>query len=239
MQPAEPFPGVAVSAEFFKAALRGTASPHAVFPEEFAPRLAHWCLHPGELSQNDLTPFVPAFERIDPRDPRMRALAAALTRTVSTHSVTTHLMETESWDLLAVSYDMIESLIVDLARYADSGPGDLFYQKACGAAYGFSDMMLGRILQLAGSGAAVILVSAQGYRFVDDRQPGKPYKTTRGFFCMTCPGVKPDELVSGASLLDLAPTVLLALGAPIGSDLEGQALTRTFDAALQPGRVLA
>lgn len=42
-------------------------------------------------------------------------------------------------------------------------------------------------------------------------------------------GIRPGALLTGARLVDLAPTVLYALGMPVARDLDGQVLTAAFD----------
>lgn len=42
-------------------------------------------------------------------------------------------------------------------------------------------------------------------------------------------GIRPESLLTGARLVDLAPTLLYSLGAPVARDLEGQVLTAAFD----------
>ncbi len=42
-------------------------------------------------------------------------------------------------------------------------------------------------------------------------------------------GIRPGALLTGARLVDLAPTVLYALGVPVARDLDGQVLTAAFD----------
>ena len=42
-------------------------------------------------------------------------------------------------------------------------------------------------------------------------------------------GVRPGELLTGASIVDLAPTLLYGLGFPVARDLDGQVLTAAFD----------
>jgi hypothetical protein len=44
-------------------------------------------------------------------------------------------------------------------------------------------------------------------------------------------GIRPGALLTGARLVDLAPTVLYALGMPVARDLDGQVLTAAFDRA--------
>jgi tetratricopeptide (TPR) repeat protein len=42
------------------------------------------------------------------------------------------------------------------------------------------------------------------------------------------PGIKRDESLFGASLLDVCPTILAALGLPVGADMDGKPLTNIF-----------
>jgi hypothetical protein len=44
-------------------------------------------------------------------------------------------------------------------------------------------------------------------------------------------GIRPGALLTGARLVDLAPTALYALGMPVARDLDGQVLTAAFDRA--------
>ena len=48
-------------------------------------------------------------------------------------------------------------------------------------------------------------------------------------------GVKQDELIWGAHLLDVAPTAAAVLGLPVGEDLEGRVLTEAFVEAREAG----
>jgi tetratricopeptide (TPR) repeat protein len=49
-----------------------------------------------------------------------------------------------------------------------------------------------------------------------------------GVFAMKGPGIKRDERIYGASLLDIAPTVLSLFGLPVGRDMIGRVLTGAF-----------
>ena len=46
---------------------------------------------------------------------------------------------------------------------------------------------------------------------------------------MAGPGVKHDELVHSATLLDIAPTILTLFGLPVGEDMDGRVLTEAFE----------
>lgn len=222
------FPGVMASADFFRGAIDGTDSSDAIFPSEYRSRLARFCLKPDEIRDNDMAAFVPGLHGMDHDDPRIKPLRRSIGRAVSTHAAATLLLQVDKWDFMAVSYDLIESLTVGLAEYCQTGPNDMFYGKACGAAYGFSDLMLARIVHLAGPDTAILLVSGKGYRLASNPAAQTAYQTSRGFFCFRSPGVKADELVNGASLLDLAPTILHTLGIAPAAGMDGTPLVQAF-----------
>ena len=42
-------------------------------------------------------------------------------------------------------------------------------------------------------------------------------------------GIRPGSLVTGARLVDVAPTLIYGLGFPVSRELDGQVLTTAFD----------
>lgn len=226
--PAEAIEGAAVSGDLFTATglqPARTAPPGSVFPSALEPALAGLCLHPSELHDEDLLPFIPRFAEIDQeKDRRVEVLGHALARAMSVHAVTTWLMENERWDFAAVSYGFIQA--------APAFPDTL------DAAYRFSDVMLGRLLHLAGEDTAVLLLSANGFHKPGQQQQGferlLPWYSTPGFCCMSGPLAKRDRLLHGATLLDLTPTVLALLGLPVARDMQGRPLLTAFTDPPEP-----
>ena len=90
--------------------------------------------------------------------------------------------------------------------------------------YRFHDLMLGRLVDLAGPGAHVMIISDHGFESGERRPRGpvEPAKWHRpqGVLVLQGPGIRRDERIEGATLLDVAPTVLTLLGLPIGEDME-------------------
>ena len=54
---------------------------------------------------------------------------------------------------------------------------------------------------------------------------------SHGVFCMAGPGIRRDELVYGAGLLDIGPTVLTMFGLKPGADMPGRVLSEAFEKA--------
>jgi tetratricopeptide (TPR) repeat protein len=104
--------------------------------------------------------------------------------------------------------------------------------------YQFHDMMLGRLMNLAGDDTTVVIVSDHGFH-CDELRPqgtsaikgGQPVAWHRPYGVVAAwgPRIKKDERIYGASLLDVAPTVLTMLGLPVAEDMDGQPLTQIFE----------
>jgi hypothetical protein len=60
---------------------------------------------------------------------------------------------------------------------------------------------------------------------------GSLEEASDGVLALYGEGIRPGALLTGARLVDLAPTVLYALGVPVARDLDGQVLTAAFDRA--------
>ena len=176
--------------------------PRTVYPPSLASKIEPLRFHPGEWVGEELSLFVPEFASIDQdKDKRLAKLAIVLARTVSVHAAATTLMESIEWDFVAVWFGAIGS-IYEILR-----PGtDVIYREALPGVYRFLDLLLGRLLQLAGPEAVTLLVS--------DRAAGEPewHDSTRvgsrGILCATGAQIKPDELTFGTGLLDISPTIL-------------------------------
>lgn len=254
--PVEPIDGAVVSNLFQQAPRPGAdewpVPPGSVHPPELAAELAALRVHPLELTAAHLLPFVPHASRIDQsRDVSLAAIAGILAETASVHAVATWLMERTAWDLMAVYYDALDHFGHGFMRFhpprREHVPEDLFdlYQGVMTAAYRFQDMLLERLLELAGPDCTVVLVSDHGFhpdhlrpKRVPRAPPGPLVEhREQGVICVAGPGVKPDELIFGASVLDVAPTVLALLGLPIGRDMGGKPLSHLFEALPEVGYV--
>jgi tetratricopeptide (TPR) repeat protein len=167
------------------------------------------------------------------------------------------LLENQEWDFAAVYYDGIDHfghgfMEYNPPRMSHVSPQDFdIYRHVMQGAYRFHDMMLGRLLQIVGPDTVVLLVSDHGFFSNELRPPlsrdpkdprrkigpgANPVAWHRqfGVFGALGPGIREDELVHGASLLDIAPTVLALLGLPVPQDMDGKPLTQIFT---QPPRL--
>ncbi len=114
------------------------------------------------------------------------------------------------------------------------------YSGVVNAGYEFHDMMLGTLLGLVGEETTVVMCSDHGFhpdhlrpRRIP-REPAGPAVEHRdlGMVVIAGPDIRRDELIHGASLLDITPTLLAMYGLPIGDDMDGKPLLQAF--ALPP-----
>ncbi len=263
--PAEPIAGTVFSNRLTNDLLgpKGGLVPlpaAAVHPPELWQAAEDLRVHPGEITLQQLLPFFNRAHLPDPQDPRFVGLARTLAQCASTHNAATWLASRDDWDLLAVYYDTIDRIGHGFIEYhppamAHVSPADaaVFGEVVTGI-YRFHDMMLGTLLDLAGPDATVILLSDHGF-YSDHlrpavrehfREPEKKFgpemdpvawHRPQGILVAAGKSIKHDELLHGAGLLDIAPTVLTLLGLPVAEDMDGRALTHMFLEPTEPERI--
>ncbi len=251
--PAEPVNGVYVSNFFNKLNTPlntpNNIAPGAVHPERLEETLKELRVHPGELTAAHLMPFVPDAARIDQeKDRRLYSLAKIIAETATIHNAATFIMENEEWDFMAVYYDAIDHFGHAFMNFhpprVKGIPEDLFelYKGVVNGGYMFHDMMLERLLELAGDDTTVILISDHGFhsdelrpKFIP-REPAGPAVQHRpyGIIGIKGTGIQQDEPIYGASLLDITPTILHLFGLPIGRDMQGKPLIQALTQPRQP-----
>jgi len=244
--PAEPIDGVMVSNHFPPSKERPPGHPmppEAVWPPAWQQPLSELRVHPIELTGDILRMFVPDLEKIDQsKDKSLHDLAGIVAETMSIHNAATELIEREPWDFAAVYYVGIDHFSHRFMRYhAGKGRGregsdPAWFREIVRNAYRYHDVMLGRLLALAGPDTSVLLLSDHGFhsdRLLPDYIPAEaagPALEHRhfGIFCLRASGVRAGETVHGASILDIAPTVLHIFGLPAGKDMDGKVLGAAF-----------
>ena len=245
--PAEPINGVMVSDHYHHAhgplkdgwpLLAG-----CVHPAELQQTLAELRFHPDELVPAMVEPFIPLAREIDQdKDRRLAGCMATLCECISIHSAATWLIENQPWDFFAVYYDAIDHFCHGFMPYhpprQEFIPEKDFelYQNVVSMAYQFHDQMLGTLLEQAGEDVTVLLVSDHGFHPDHLRPraiplvPAGPAIEHRDFgvFAISGPGIKKDELLHGASVLDITPTILTLYVLPVGADMDGKVLVGAF-----------
>ncbi len=229
--PAEPIAGTIVTNAFtgvrFDPEQGWKIPPGTIHPEEKAQKFGQFRFFPTELNQHHILPFIPNAAKIDQvKDRRLQPFAKILSDAISIHAVATALMEFEEWDFTAIYYDAIDHFShAFMAFHPPKSPWisdeDFeMYRDVVRGAYRFHDLMLHRLLHLAGPETTVILCSDHGFESGSQRPQGIPREPAGpaiwhrqfGVFVMAGPGIKCDERIYGASLIDITPTILTLFG---------------------------
>jgi len=256
--PAEPINGVCVTNQFGLA--RGIAAgdpwplpPETVYPARLTETLAQLRVHPSALSVQDMMPFVPQAETIDQNtDRRLWIAAVLLAECTNMHAAATWVMENEPWDFMAICDTSIDHFCHQFMYYHPPRmphvPQEDFmlYKEVINGCYCFHDMLLGRLLELAGEETTVLLCSDHGYHsdnlrpLLTPQEAGGPAVWHRpfGILALKGPHVRQDEWIFGPpTLLDIAPTVLTLFGLPLGADMDGKPLLEAFTAPVEIARI--
>ncbi|RLD55903.1 MAG: hypothetical protein DRJ05_12165, partial [Bacteroidetes bacterium] len=254
--PAEPINGISIS-NFYQRAKAPMDKPWpmmpgTVHPEKMNELFASLRIHPDELTEAHILPFVPKAGEIDQeKDKRIGMLSKIIADCSTIHSATTYVMENEEWDFLAVYYDAIDHFCHGFMKFHPPQlkgiPDDLFdqYKDIVTAGYKFHDMMLERLINLAGPDTTVILVSDHGFHSDHLRPlslpkfPAAPAleHSPYGIICMKGNHIKKDERIYGASLLDITPTILTLFGLPVAEDMDGHPLINIFEQEIKPEKI--
>ena len=206
-------------------------------------------MHWQDISGEMVDPFVPGARTIDQKtDRRLGGLAATLAECLSMHSAALWLIENQPWDFFAVYYDAIDHFCHGFMRYhppkqdwISQADFDL-YRNVVTAGYQLHDHMLGVMLEKVGDDVTVMMMSDHGFHPDHLRPsaipdiPAGPAIEHRdfGMFVLKGPGIKRDELVHGASVLDITPTLLTLFGLPVGEDMDGKVLLNAFETPERP-----
>ena len=254
--PAEPVRGIVAANTFTNTVRRpdGTLDvpPGAVHPAALAERLAPMRFFPDEVGAEHVLPFVPRAAEIDQAtDPRLEMLARVLSDCVTVQGLATTAMKSEPWDFAAVYFDGLDHFGHGFMAYHPprrphiSERDFALYADVMRGACRFHDMLLERLLDLAGPETAVVLCSDHGFHsgaarpLSDPCDPSGPtlWHRDMGVLVMAGPGIREGGEVFGASLLDIAPTVLALAGLPAGEDMPGRVLTEAMDGLAVPARI--
>jgi predicted AlkP superfamily phosphohydrolase/phosphomutase/tetratricopeptide (TPR) repeat protein len=246
--PAEPIDGVMVSDHYHRA--RGPLDEgwpmpaNTAHPPELAATLAGLRVHPDSLTPRMVEPFIPLAAEIDQdKDKRLGMFLRTLAECMSIQSAATWLMDNQPWDFFAVYFEAIDHFCHAFMRYHAprqswiDEPDFELYQNVVSMAYQFHDEMLGELIAKAGGDdVTVILMSDHGFHPDHLRRasipdiPAGPAIEHRdfGILAISGPGIRKDALLHGASLLDVAPTILTLYGLPVGEDMDGKVLSQAF-----------
>ena len=256
--PAEAINGIVVSDRFSHtsgpAADLWPADDGTVHPPELFDRIMKLRVHPEDITSGQVAAFIPRLKEIPGKqDGRVASVTMRLAQAASIQNAATWIAQNAEWDFLAVHFGVPGSLCHEFMKYNPPPEDSVSEQDAelfghvVDTAYLLCDKMLGRLSELAGRDALVLLVSDHGFSRTPiqlvpkhlepmmDVFPNEPryhylrYHRRDAVFCASGPTVKKDELIIGGRITDIAPTILAAMGLPVPLDTDGRALDGIFE----------
>ena len=246
--PAEPINGVMVSDFYHRIA--GSINKEwplksgTIHPENLSDTFAKLRLHPEELTQAHILPFVPEAYKIDQgTDKRLIGLTKTIADCTTIHSATTYILDNFEWDFTAVYLDSIDHFCHAFMKYHPPHRPHIpkqeyeLYKDVVNGACIYHDMMLGRLMEIVNDDTTIMLISDHGFHPDHNRpvaipdEPAGPAieHSPYGIIVINGPGIKKDELIFGASLLDITPTILTLFGLPVAEDMDGKTLIHAFE----------
>jgi tetratricopeptide (TPR) repeat protein/arylsulfatase A-like enzyme len=250
--------GVMVSNDYQRAQGHDPANwpmkPGTVHPKKLEEVLSDCRVHPASLSEARIRAFLPGLEGMSredldlaEKDPRVQSLLKIVADASTIHAAAKLLIHAP-WDFMGVYYDAIDHFGHAFMKYHPPrrdhiNEWDFRVFGAClEAGYLLHDEMLGELLALAGDEVTVIVMSDHGFhpdhlrpRSIP-REPAGPAVEHRqfGIFAARGPGLRRDERLYGANVLDLCPTVLHLFGLPVGEDMDGKVLLDLYGSEPSP-----
>jgi len=197
----------------------------AVFPLSRAADLADLHLCPEDVDPRLIGLFIQEPEKLDEqRHGRvLQSLMTSLAELYSCHNAAVHILSTEPQGLFCIHYCFLDRIARDFMHPSVSnGPDNELFKDVINGAYRLQDVLLADLFKYTGQDCSAFVVSAHG-------RPGNP-----GMFAAAGRGIKHDELVHGAALADVVPTVLHHMGLPVGEDMDGCVLTDIFSDSSDP-----
>lgn len=211
------------------------------WPEDIGVQLDGWRVSPEEVQAEVISRYVPQWKKIDQkRDRRLGQLRVFLATDFSHQAAMMNLLADGKWDFAAVRFPALGAISQLFLPYRSPRPNWVpeaefaVYEHVIHGACRLLDQMLGKLAQAAGKDTAVLVVSAHGVaRHIlpatrANAGDNESWKSPHGILAACGPGLAGDALVVGATVLDVAPTVLTWFGLPIGDDMEGRVLIESF-----------
>ena len=247
--PVEPINGVMVS-NFFQVANKPISEPWimpngTIHPENLKETLQEFRVHPHEITVPMVAPFIPNILNDIPlrSDKRTVNVTKTIANAASIHAATTYLIQETEWDFMAVYHDAIDHFCHIGMRFHPPYRNEINqedfdnFKEIVEAGYRFHDLMLHRILEIIDENTTILLISDHGF-YSDHQRPlaipqepsgpaveHSPY----GIFLMAGPRIRKNQRISGASILDITPTLLYYSGLAVGKDMEGKILYQCFE----------
>lgn len=249
--PAETINGVMVTDKFgylaFAPQDTSRAGAGSVSPASRAKELSALVVHTEDVGEKDIARFVhvPASEHrgdFDPEDP-VNNLMHLYASTRTFEAIALRLLEHDRPDVFAVYFEWVDAVSHLFMLHAPPRMPDVpadeygWYKDAVEQAYVLQDEILGDIMSKMDDRTVLMVVSDHGFKSGDARLHNRPeiwagnaakWHRLDGIVAFYGAGVKRGLAVEGASIIDVAPTILALMGLPRAQDMPGKAIRSAF-----------
>jgi predicted AlkP superfamily phosphohydrolase/phosphomutase len=245
--PAEDIDGFMVS-EYFHRQVRehfDPPLPRLTYPEELFDRLSPYVVFPESIGEEVLDRFVDrSVETKADAFPWKQELSRALADDFTYQKIGTRLREERNPDVFAIYFFGLDVIGHYFTRYQQPESfGDVSdaevrrYGRVVESYYGYLDSVLGEYMQRRAPNETIIVLSGHGMealpllKRIFETFKGNPYlsgyhaASPDGMLILNGADIIPGRRLSGASVVDITPTLLYLMGLPLGQDMDGTLLT--------------
>ncbi|HXV12658.1 MAG TPA: alkaline phosphatase family protein [Candidatus Krumholzibacteria bacterium] len=230
------------------------SAPSSVHPRARAGELAGMVVHADAITDDQVGRFVqvPHAElskhrgSFDPKDP-VNNLIHLYASTLTFRNIATTLWQNDQPDVLAVYFEWVDAMSHLFMLHASPRMPDVpekeyaRYSRAIDETYVAQDEILGEIMSKIDERTVLMVVSDHGFKSGESRLKNRPeiwagnaalWHRIDGIVAFFGAGVKRGATIDGASILDVAPTILALQGLPRAGDMPGKPLASAFDDAV-------
>ncbi len=252
--PAEAIDGVMVTDKFGYLAYipenTSRADDTSVYPPSRREELSALVVHADDVRDEEMTRFVhvtPAelarhrttSDNNDPVNHLLHLYASTLTY----RNIARHLLEEDRPDVLAVYFEWVDAvshlfMLHGTPRMPEVPEAEYDrYKDAVEQAYVLQDELLGEIMARMDDRSVLMIISDHGFKSGAARLKNRPeiwagnaalWHRPDGIVAFYGAGVTKGASIEGASIRDVAPTVLALMGLPRAEDMPGQPLRSAF-----------
>jgi len=148
-------------------------------------------------------------------------------------AATQYLLESQQWDIFITVFTVTDRIMHRYWKYmephkfnnVDDKLADEFGE-TINNSFIKVDTYIGEILKHANENTTIVLVSDHGFK--PARQMGLGVHSTEGVIILYGPNIR-GGVFYNASVVDVTPTILYAMGLPVGGDMDGRVILEAFE----------
>jgi predicted AlkP superfamily phosphohydrolase/phosphomutase len=227
--------------------------PRLTYPEDLFPLASSEVVSPESIDDETLARFVDETVAVESDDfPWKAELTRALADDLTVRAIGNQLRKEREPGVFATYYfglDVIGHYFTryhEPERFGDVSDAEIRrYGRVVESYYRHLDAIIGEHMQERADNETLIILSGHGMealslgRRILAPLQGSPYLSgvhedaPDGLLLLYGPGIAPGRKLQGASVVDVAPTLLYLMGLPLGQDMDGRLLTDCLEDELK------